>query len=59
MGKREFQPRRQQLLDVRAADVLSLLNLDDTEDLHPTSETSKRFETNSDIRGSSGSEHGA
>ena len=33
MGERELQVRREQLLDVRPADVGGLLDLDDAEDL--------------------------
>ena len=43
MGKRELEARSEELLDVGAADILGLLNLNNTEDLFTSINTSTQL----------------
>ena len=57
--KREFEVRNEQLLNVRAADVLGLLDLHDANDLSYIIRDGASGGQNRDVRGWSGSGHGA
>ena len=52
MGEREPELGSEELLDVRAADVLGFLDLDDTEDLWMMLISKARAPRKADVRGS-------
>ena len=59
VGEGELEVRDNELLDVRAADVLGLLDLDDAEDLHICVSTiAQKHSEPGHVRGSTGSGHG-
>ena len=61
MGEGELNVRRKELLNVRTANIVCLLDLNHSENLHKSDQkglTKRQKIQKMNIRGSSGSEHG-